>query len=238
MVKFGTLKSKIEKKLLESYNSNEFKNEIKNFKDSVLSNKKISRLYYLYDELMSKKGLSESESKDFINESLSLIKDLKINESDITNLKKWTSKTKSSNEYKVIDDLLSENIDVKKIVTLKNKLVESLTQSEENDNVKTNINLPINSMVNVANQTLNKHLSTLSESERKEFDGLAKLSDNDLVDKFTKLTEEISTKLNNHLNDSSDQESKNKINETLEAIKNKEINKLELYKLMNLNNSL
>jgi hypothetical protein len=236
MVKFGTLKSKIEKKLLESYNSNNFKSEIKNFRDCVLSNKKVSKLFYLYDELNSNKGLNESESKDFISESLNLIKQIRLTESDIIKVKKWTNKIRSTNEYKTIDDLLSENLDVKKIVTLKSKLVETLRQSEIKE--KNNINIPINSMINVANQTLGKHLETLTESERKEFEGIVKMSDKELIKNFKSINEEITSKLKNHLNESTDEDSKKKINDTLDVIKNKEINRLELFKLINLNNSL
>ena len=49
MVKLGLIKSKIEKKLLESYSNKSFKYELNNFKNYVLSNKKLSELYYHYD---------------------------------------------------------------------------------------------------------------------------------------------------------------------------------------------
>ncbi len=60
MIKFGNIKSKIEEKLLESYSKNTFKSEMKNFKSMVLGNKNISKLFYLYDEMSSNKGLNES----------------------------------------------------------------------------------------------------------------------------------------------------------------------------------
>ena len=49
-MKFGILKSKIEKVLLESYSNNTFKNELKNFKTNVLDKKNIAKIFYLYDE--------------------------------------------------------------------------------------------------------------------------------------------------------------------------------------------
>ena len=55
-MKFGLLKSKIEKNLLESYSKGKLAEEIKIFKKLVLENKTLSRLYYLYDELNSNKG--------------------------------------------------------------------------------------------------------------------------------------------------------------------------------------
>lgn len=236
MIKFGTIKSKIENKLLESYNSEKFGVEINNFKSYVLNNKKLSKLFYLYDELVSKKGLTESESKDFINECVSMIKKIKITESELTQLKKWIRSSKSDKKYKIVDDLLSENLDIKKIVTLKNEIVKTLMEQE--DSIENKVNIPITSMINVANQTLNKHLQTLSESDRKEFENIVKLSDNELIENFRKVTNELESKLNQHLLETTDESSKNKITETMSVIKNKEINKLELYKLISLNNSL
>ena len=44
-MKFGILKSKIEKVLLESYSNNTFKNELKNFKTNVLDKKTLLRFF-------------------------------------------------------------------------------------------------------------------------------------------------------------------------------------------------
>ena len=73
-MKFGILKSKIEKMLLESYKTNTFKNEIKNFNELVLKNRNMSKLFYLYDELNSNKNLSESVANEYIFESIIHVK--------------------------------------------------------------------------------------------------------------------------------------------------------------------
>jgi hypothetical protein len=57
---FGILKSKIENTLLESYKKGTLKNELKNFKKYVLENKNISKLYYLYGDLSSNKGMDST----------------------------------------------------------------------------------------------------------------------------------------------------------------------------------
>ena len=59
-MKFGILKSKIETLLSESYSKKTFKQELSNFKKYVLENKNISKLYYLYDDLTSNKGINET----------------------------------------------------------------------------------------------------------------------------------------------------------------------------------
>jgi hypothetical protein len=236
MVKFGTLKSKIEKKLFESYTTNTFSEELKNFKKFVLSNKKIASMYNLYDEISSKKGISESDSKDYVNEILNRIQRIKITESDIKEIKNWTSKTKAINSYKTIDDLLNNDLSVEKIISLKKNLAESVSSREKK--LMSDVNIPLNSMVTVANQTLKKHFQSLNESEKKELSEILNLSKLELENNFTKVKNEIESKLKNHLNENSDEKSNSKINETLEFIKTREVNKIEYYKLYNLNKSL
>ena len=84
-MKFGVLKSKIEKCLIESYNKNTLKDNIFIFNELVKNNKNISKIYYLYDELSSNKGLSESVANDFINGAITIYENAlnKINKKDI-----------------------------------------------------------------------------------------------------------------------------------------------------------
>ena len=88
-MKFGILKSKIETLLSESYSKKTFKQELSNFKKYVLENKNISKLYYLYDDLTSNKGINETIVETYINESISNYHKVvgKINSNDLTTLK-------------------------------------------------------------------------------------------------------------------------------------------------------
>ena len=90
MIKFGILKSKVENVLLESYKNDTFKTEIQNFKKLVLENKNINKIFFLYDDLSSDKGLNESVINDYINECVTIYENTinKIKQSDIDNLKK------------------------------------------------------------------------------------------------------------------------------------------------------
>jgi len=107
MIKFGNIKSKIEEKLLESYSNNTFKSEMKTFKSLVLGNKNISKLFYLYDEMSSNKGLNESLVNDYIYECITVYENTvnKIDESTISKLKSWVSNVKCDNKYENIDNL-------------------------------------------------------------------------------------------------------------------------------------
>ena len=69
-MKFGLIKSKIEKNLSESYkNKDLFKVNMSVFNELVLGDKNIKKIFYLYDELSSNKGLNENHANEFLNQS-------------------------------------------------------------------------------------------------------------------------------------------------------------------------
>ena len=101
---FGQIKSILEKNLLESYsNPINFKKSLKEFKHNVLNNKSFSKLYSLYDDLSTPKGLNESDAKEYLEEGLSLIRSILEN----TQLPKKGEI--SENNYKDLDNLVYLN---------------------------------------------------------------------------------------------------------------------------------
>lgn len=238
MVKFGILKTKIETLLLESYSNNTFKNEIKTFNKLVLSNKNISKLFYLYDELNSNKGLSESIAKEFVFESITLYENLinKVQNKDIKLITDWVSKTKVNNQYEHIDNLLGRSDDVLNLENkIKNKkiIVENL-QKEPYCNNNTNINIPINSMLSIANKSYSDYISNLTESEQKEVIGLLKMNESTLERTFNELRDDAIVKLTLLTVNEGDESVRNTINETIDNIKIKTPDRLELVKLRSL----
>lgn len=238
MVKFGILKTKIEALLLESYSNNTFKNEIKTFNKLVLGNKNISKLFYLYDELNSNKGLSESIAKEFVFESITLYENLinKVQNKDIKLIMDWVSKTKSNNQYEHIDNLLGRSDDVLNLENkIKNKkiIVESLQKEPYCEN-NTNINIPINSMLNIANKTYSEYINNLTESEQKEVIGLLRMDESTLERTFNELRDDAIVKLTILTVNEGDESVRNTINETIDNIKIKTPDRLELVKLRSL----
>jgi hypothetical protein len=118
-MKFGLIKSKIEKLLTESYKKNSFKNTLFVFNELVLENKNISKLYYLYDELSSKKGLNESIASELINQSIVVYENTinKISKKNLEELNLWVGHIKSKNNYENLDNLFSTSV-----LTLENKI--------------------------------------------------------------------------------------------------------------------
>lgn len=237
-MKFGELKSKIETCLVESYNKQNLKRDLFVFEELVLKNKNISKVFFLYDELSSNKGLSESVANEFINESIVAYENLvnKIESKHIKELKAWVGHIQCENTYKSIDDLFSSNV-----LTLENKIKSKKTILESLKNKaqeqKEVIEVPLNSMVKVANKTVENFISSLTESEQKELKTILSTPKETLVEDYTKMKDEVITKLTNQKNDS-DSETSNTIDQVLNKLQTESFNELNYYKLKQLNGGL
>ena len=239
-MKFGVLKSKIEKCLIESYNKNTLKDNIFIFNELVKNNKNISKIYYLYDELSSNKGLSESVANDFINGAITIYENAlnKINKKDIQEISLWLNNVNTKNEYEKIDNLFSSNVVMLESKIRSRKLVvEGLKSNKAFSNNKV-ISLPLESMVKVANDTITNYLSNVSESEKKEIISLLKEDNDKLEIKFDFIKENTIKRLENILSSDSDPDTVGAIRETIEKVKNESFDKISYIKLKNLNESL
>ncbi len=231
---FGQIKSIIENNLLESYkNEQEFKKSLKEFKHNVLSNKNMSKLYSLYDQLTTPQGLNESDAKDFLEEGISLIQKL------IPTIK--TPKTLSENvknKYSDIDSLVYINkLDLMERIQSKKNLIKTLV-SQKPEPIKKSINIPLKSMVSIANQTMNGYLENLDESSKKEFIKLMSEDTSLLKEKFETLRESAITKLGVILETEQEFEIKTKLSETIDRLKVEKFDQLNFLKLKNLEESI
>ena len=231
---FGQIKSIIENNLLESYrNEQEFKKSLKEFKHNVLSNKNMSKLYSLYDQLTTPQGLTEEDAKDFLEEGITLIQKL------VPTIK--TPKTvyeNVSNKYSNIDSLVYTNkLDLMERVQSKKTLIKTLVSSKPQP-VKESINIPLKSMVSIANQTMKGYLDNLDESTKKEFIGLMSEDTTLLKEKFETLKESTITKLNTILENEQDFEIQTKLSETIDRLKFEKFDQLNFLKLKNLEESI
>jgi hypothetical protein len=230
---FGKIKSIIESKLIESYkDEKEFKKSLREFKHNVLNNKTMSKLYSLYDQLSTPQGLTESDAKDFLDEGINLIQKLLLN----IKLPKTFSEN-VENKYSNIDALvytnklnLLERVDSKKNIT---KILTSNTNI-----VKESINIPLKSMVSIANQTLNNYVDNLDESSKKEFLQLISEDSKSLEDKFETIRENAISKLNSILEKEEELELKTKLSETIDRLKGEKFDQLNYLKLKNLEESI
>jgi len=230
---FGKIKSIIENNLIESYkDEKEFKKSLKEFKHNVLNNKTMSKLYSLYEQLSTPQGLNESDAKDFLEEGISLIQQL------LPSIKlPRTLSENVENRYSDIDALVYTNkLNLLERVNSKKNITSVLTST--NNVVKESINIPLKSMVSIANQTLNKYVETLDESSKKEFFQLISEDAKSLEDKFETIRESAINKLNVILEKEEEFELKTKLSETIDRLKTEKFDQLNFLKLKNLEESI
>jgi hypothetical protein len=238
MIKFGILKSKIEKVLLESYSNDTFKDELKNFKKLVLENKNISKIFYLYDELSSKKGLKENTVNDYIHECITMYENTinKIKSSELNNLKTWVGNVKSENLYETVDGLFSTDVlTIESKIKSKKLIKESLMVPKPIN--KEIIQLPLTTMVSVANKTISSYINELNESEKKDLMKFLSTDDSVLKENFDSIKGEVIVKLK-ALQEDSDIGTLNTITETIEKVESEKYDKLSYFKLKNLKETL
>lgn len=230
---FGNIKSIIEKNLLESYSDEkEFKKSLREFKHNVLNNKSMSKAYALYDQLSMPQGLSEQDAKDFLEEGVNLL--MKILPS--VKLPKSLSEN-VDNKYIDLDILTNVNkLDLHERLTAKKNIIKVLTTKKET--VKESINIPIKSMVSIANQTLRGYIENLDETAKKELFQIISEDTKSLEDKFETLRETTITKLNNMLENETELEIKTKLSETIDKLKIEKFDQISFLRLKNLEESI
>ena len=239
---FGTIKTKIEKASIGLYGKPEFKTYMSQLKTMVLENKDLSELYYIYDDLSKKKGLSNDIATDYINESIEYSQILiENNERSLKNVDEWISSIvkKSVNNYKDID-ITIYNKSIKNLETVlesKKRIINTII-SEDKKEIKESINLPLKTMLRVANDRLNKELSNISESERRELIELSSLSDKSIKLEIDTLKENVISNLKTSLNESKEKDLKDTIENTIKKISESKYDKYNLYQLRKLNQGL
>lgn len=228
---FGKIKTIVETNLIESYSKkNDFKRTLKQFKHNVLSNKNMVKVYDLYDQLSTPQGLNESDAKEFLEEGIKVIQ-------TILPKFKLPNTNSETNEYKDIDNLVYLNrTDISERLSSKKNIIKVLMS--EKKTIKESINIPIKSMVSIANKTLQSYLENMSESSKREFLKLISEDENKLQEDFSTIQESAISKLNTLLKNENEFEVKTKLSETIERIKAEKFDYLNYIKLKELENSI
>jgi len=230
---FGTVKSLIEKNLLESYNNEkEFKRTLREFKQNVLNNKPISKAYNIYDQLTTPQDLTEQDAKLFIEEGINLLHKILPNVKLPSNVFESTD-----NKYSDVDTLAyTQKVNLLERVEAKKNLIKIV--SSKKGLFKEGINIPISSMVTIANQTIKNFIQTLDEESKKEFFQIISEDTKTLESKFETIRESAIYKLQNILEQENEQEMRVKLSETIDKIKLEKFDQINFLKLKNLEESI
>ncbi len=238
-MKFGELKSKIEKCLAESYSKNSMKKDLFVFKELVLENKNISKLFYLYDELSQKKGLSEDVANEYLNQATKIYENTinKISPKTFSEINSWVGHIKTTNDYSNVDNLFSTGLlQLEDKIKSKKVICENL-QKTETKQEKEVINVPLNSMLSVANKTVKSYVSSLNEEEQKEVYEILSTPKEKLIESYNDLKEVVLEKLENQKSQS-DQETKQTIDQVVNKLTTESFNELNYFKLKTLSEGL
>ena len=244
MNKFGVLKTKILKKLTESY-SNKNKAEVKDILNTIKENKDFKEMYLFYEEIENKYFDDKEIAKLYVEEIQSVLKDKSDKIASFT--KKLSTKLKdveiNENElYSNLDFLVQEenlsNVD-KKIIA-KKKLVEHLTTKKEivkkeETQLVENENLLYAVLANNFNVLYN---NSLNESQKKELQGILSLTDEDLEVKIGDLKESILGQVGNILSESKDGDLTSKLTKVKDEVNEMKPSKFNYYRLVQLKNGL
>ena len=230
---FGTVKSLIENNLLESYkNEKEFKKTLREFKHNVLSNKSMSKAYALYNQLSTPQGLNENDAKEFLEEGISLLQKV------LPSIKLPKTVSESvKNGYRDIDTLVyTQKLNLLERVQAKKNIVAILTSNP--GTVKESINIPVKSMVSIANQTLKNYLDTLDENSKKQFIQIVSEDTKTLESKFETIRESAINKLQVIMENENELEIKSRISETIIKLKDEKFDQMNFLRLKNLEESI
>jgi hypothetical protein len=206
---FGTTKTKIERASITLYGKPEFKSFMKQFKSMVLENKDLSELYYIYDDLSSKKGLNESIAEGYVNESIEYSQILvENNKKNLNKLSNWIDSIilEHVNDYVDIDNTIYKKSikDLSTVLESKTKIRSTLISEETHSKLEESINLPISTMIKVADENIKMELKNISESERKIIQELSSMSEEEIKLEMDNLKENVISNLKSSLNESKD----------------------------------
>ena len=153
---------------------------------------------------------------------------------DLTKVAKWTQNVVCENQYKSIDNLVyTLPTTILESVESRKNIISTLTQKPQ---VKESINLPIETIFNIAGKQLENYIQNLDESSKKDLSKVLMTEDTQLTVEF----EDLKTKTVDALRkiSSDDELTQNKLNETIEQVSQDNYSKINYVRLYNLFNNL
>lgn len=233
-MKFGEILSKIESKMVSSYVDGTLKENSVNFKKNVLENKTISNLIHLYTELDKNQGFDKETAEFFIYESVRRIEKILPN-LDLTKIVKWTEDVVCENQYKKVDDLIYQTpTTILESIDSRKNLISSLCQKPT---VKESIKLPLETIFNIAGRELENYIENLDESSKGELAKVLMTEDTQLSEEFDQLKTKTIQSLEK-ISSVNDDVTNNKLQETINQIKQDEYSKINYVRLYSLYNNL
>jgi hypothetical protein len=240
----GKIKSKILKKLVESYAS-ENKSEVKDIVKTLKSNKDFKELYLFYEEIENKYIEDKEIAKLYVEELNKVLKEKFNNVLEFCGkLEEKLSGIESDEHelYNTIDQLCENdslsNIDKK--VIAKRKLVEHLTKKKNVKEEQSGIFVPNEKLLHtvLVNDFNAVYNNTLTNEQKEELKGILSLTNEELQSKTSELKESILSKIDSILTESTDDDMKTKLTNVKDEVNNKGASRINYFRLVELKNGL
>jgi hypothetical protein len=245
MTNFGELKTKILTKLTESYTDKK-NTEVKDLIKKLKSNKQLSEMYLFYEGVENLNIKTKDKAKLYI-ESIEpiLIEKRKSLKKDLKEFGKLVKGVVGENNDIYCDlDILSEenNIhNISKKIDARENLINHLTlekKKETNDLPPVQIeNYSLLNAVLVNNFNI-KYADFLNEEQKEVFNKIVSMSNDELLSEMKGIKTELTKKLDNLINESTDETVLNKLTSVKKEVSDSENTRYQYYKLVELRNGL
>ena len=185
----------------------------------------------MYDDLSKPKNLSSEDAKEYLEEGISLIRQI------LENVKLPKNGGNVENIYKDLDILVYlDSINIQeRVQSKKNVLGVLMSKPKINENVT---QIPLKSMVTIANQTIQRYLDTLDETTKKNVFHVFAGNQEDLEIEFETLKENTIQKLSSLKDNESESDVVKTIKETIEKIQSEKFDQLNYVRLKQLGESI
>ena len=232
-MRFGELLSRIEKKLVDSYVNESIKDDLKNFKSLVLNNKGLSSMYSIYNQLSSKQGIDKETGELFIKESLRQIEKI-IPTLETKKVSEWVSGVVCENQYQNIDKMVYVGANtILESVEGRKQVLDTITSKKT---VTESVKLPLETIYGIANRQVERFINEMDETSKSDLAKILMTEDVELSKEYEDLKSKTIDTLSS-LNEN-DEDTKNKLDETIRQIKTDEYSKINYVRLFNLYNNL
>jgi spore germination cell wall hydrolase CwlJ-like protein len=149
----------------------------------------------------------------------------------------WVGHIKCENKYKEIDNLFSTDVLTLESKIKSKKIICEILKTKEQEK-KEIIKVPLKSMLNVANKTVGKFISSLKESEQKELKKILSTPKTQLIENYNDAKDLVLEKLNEKKNNENDSDTINTIDQVLLKIQKESFSELNYFHLKQLKESL
>jgi hypothetical protein len=244
-MKFNNFKNRVFSTILESYLNND-KNKIKEIVKILKSDKDLKDVFLFYESIENKNVPKNIDINDYVETiSNELPKKYSKLKNKISQIEKHLNENKTNNESLIcenLDIILNNDGSLNKlgdVVLAKNNLKNYLRENTDNpENIETFVSNQKALNTVLTNNFNLQFESVLSDDDKKYLQEIVNLNGKELNTKYNSLKEDVLSKINNLLNEENDNDLKEKLVLVKDEINENKISKLNLYRLIELNNSI